>query len=127
MGNWFLIIAAVSGFLSVATGAFAAHALKAALSSEGLDVFTTGVTYQMNHALALLAVGMLYGVWSERAWLVASGVCFIAIAGTILFSGSLYALTLTGMKWWGPVTPLGGVLLLGGWCALGVAAWQNMS
>ncbi len=125
MGNWFLIIAAVSGFLSVATGAFAAHALKAALTSDRLDVFTTGVIYQMNHALALLAVGMLYGVWSERAWLVASGVCFIA--GTILFSGSLYALTLTGMKWWGPVTPLGGVLLLGGWCALGVAAWQNMS
>jgi uncharacterized membrane protein YgdD (TMEM256/DUF423 family) len=116
----FLVIGALSGFLGVAGGAFGAHALRDRLSPEMLDVFKTGVTYQMYHALALLAVGVLLARLSidGSVWLNAAGWLFVV--GTVLFSGSLYLLSLTGTTWLGAITPLGGLAFLAGWLALAV-------
>ena len=121
MGRWFVIIGAANGFIAVAAGAFGAHALKARLSPEMLAVFETGARYQMFHALALLAVAWVAARLPSRA-ASASGGCFIA--GTALFSGSLYLLALTGARGLGAITPFGGVLFLAGWLLLGVAAWR---
>jgi uncharacterized membrane protein YgdD (TMEM256/DUF423 family) len=116
----FLVIGALSACLGVAAGAFGAHALRDRLSAEMLDVFKTGVTYQMYHALALLGVGLLLARLSidGSIWFNAAGWLFVV--GTILFSGSLYLLALTGTTWLGAITPLGGVALLVGWLALAV-------
>jgi uncharacterized membrane protein YgdD (TMEM256/DUF423 family) len=111
----FLGIAGVLGFLAVAAGAFGAHALRARLGPDMLATFETGVRYQMYHALALGGVGLLTGRFSAPQ-LVAAGWLFIL--GTAIFSGSLYALTFTGARWWGAVTPFGGVALLAGWGSL---------
>ncbi|WP_041522186.1 DUF423 domain-containing protein [Gilvimarinus agarilyticus] len=126
MPKLILSIAAAYGFIAVALGAFAAHGLKGKLPAELLGAFQTGVQYQMYHALALLLVG----IWSLQslspgatAWLTRAGGLFIA--GTLLFSGSLYALTLTGIGLFGPVTPLGGVCLLLGWLSLFIAALKS--
>ena len=114
----FVLLGALSGFLSVAAGAFGAHALKPRLSEYALGIFETGARYQMFHALALVAVGILAARGDSRA-LAAAGWLFVA--GTALFSGSLYALALSGVKVLGAITPLGGLCFLGGWLAL--AAW----
>ncbi len=110
---------AVSAALAVAAGAFGAHALRARLDPGALAVFETGARYQMYHALALLAVAWLAergggGVARTAGW------CFLG--GTVLFSGSLYLLAVSGMGWLGAVTPLGGGLFLAGWLALAWAA-----
>lgn len=102
-------------FLAVGLGAFGAHALKTRLSPEMLAVFETGVRYQVYHALALFAVAFLSSRWPSRS-VDAAGVCFLL--GIVLFSGSLYLLTLTGVRRWGAVTPVGGVLFLAGWLCL---------
>lgn len=116
-----LLLAAMFGFSGVGLGAFAAHALKGQLSAEYLAVFQTGVHYQMLHALALLG---LAGLWQRLGGrlLTAAGVCFGA--GILLFSGSLYALTLSGISALGMITPVGGLTLLAGWLCLGLAAWR---
>jgi uncharacterized membrane protein YgdD (TMEM256/DUF423 family) len=115
----FLLLGSASGFVSVAAGAFGAHALRARLAPELLAVFETGSRYQMYHALALLGVAWAAGRWPGPlvAW---SGWLFVI--GTILFSGSLYALALTGVRWLGAVTPLGGLCFLSGWVCLALAA-----
>lgn len=122
MTRVFLLIGAISGFLSVALGAFGAHALRARVGEHLLGIWDTGVRYQMFHAIALLAVALL----ARRE---ASGLLAVAgwsfVGGTLVFSGSLYALTLTGMRWLGAVTPIGGVAFLVGWAALAVAAWRS--
>ncbi len=110
---------AVSAALAVAAGAFGAHALRARLDPGALAVFETGARYQMYHALALLAVAWLAergggGVARTAGW------CFLG--GTVLFSGSLYLLAVSGMGWLGAVTPLGGGLFLAGWLTLAWAA-----
>ena len=102
----------------MAIGAFGAHALKARLSPEMLAVYETGVRYQLFHALALLAVAWASSRWTGSAAVTAGGWLFVA--GTLLFSGSLYALSLTGVRGLGVVTPLGGLAWLLGWAAL---AW----
>lgn len=117
-----LLLGALFGFTGVGLGAFAAHALKGQLSAEYLAVFQTGVHYQMLHALALLAVVALAGRLGGRL-LVAAGVCFSL--GVLLFSGSLYALTLSGVAGLGMITPLGGLAFLAGWTCLGLAAWRQ--
>ena len=99
----------------MAFGAFGAHALRARLSPEMLAAFETAVRYQMYHALAILAVGLI--VVRLDGWLYRTAGWLFA-AGIVLFSGSLYALALTGAPAWGMVTPVGGVCLLGGWVAL---------
>ncbi|GAC1321605.1 MAG: DUF423 domain-containing protein [Chloroflexota bacterium] len=121
----FLSLGAVSALMAVAAGAFGAHALRDRLSPEMLSTWTTGASYQMYHALALLAVGLLPGRLSidGSAWLTAAGWLFLA--GTVLFSGSLYVLALSGVTWLGAITPLGGVAFLAGWAALAVGVWQR--
>jgi uncharacterized membrane protein YgdD (TMEM256/DUF423 family) len=119
MTRTFLVVGALSGGISVAAGAFGAHALRERVEPRLLDVFETAARYQMYHALALILVAML----AQRAsaqFLTVSGWCFVA--GTVLFSGSLYAMTFTGVRALGAITPLGGVAFLAGWGCLAVAA-----
>lgn len=113
--------AAMAG-LSVAIGAFGAHALRARLESARIATFETAVQYHMLHALALLAAAALMGRVQSQNLLLASGWLFAA--GIFLFSGSLYALAITGITWLGAITPLGGVAFIGGWLCLGMAAWK---
>ena len=116
-----LLLAALFGFTGVGLGAFAAHGLKGQLSAEYLAVFQTGVHYQMLHALALLGLAALWQRLGGRL-LTAAGVCFCV--GILLFSGSLYALTLSGISALGMITPMGGLTFLAGWLCLGLAAWR---
>ncbi len=113
----FVALGALSGLVAVAAGAFGAHALRDRLAPDMLAVFETGARYQMYHALALLAVAWAAGRWPGPAP-VAAGWLFVA--GTVVFSGSLYLLALTGARWLGAVTPLGGLAFIAGWAAL---AW----
>ncbi|MEE4818117.1 DUF423 domain-containing protein [Pseudomonas alliivorans] len=117
----FLMLAAFFGFTGVALGAFAAHGLKGRLTAEYLSIFQTGVLYQLVHALALLGVAVLAAQLPGRlvTW---AGVSFAI--GILLFSGSLYALTLTGISKLGIITPFGGLAFLFGWATLGLAAWR---
>ncbi|MFN8523063.1 MAG: DUF423 domain-containing protein [Chloroflexota bacterium] len=110
--------AAIFGLLGVAAGAFGAHALKPVLPADMLDVFETGARYQMYHALAALgALGLAQHahqtllLWSVR----------LLLLGTLVFSGSLYTLAISGQRWFGAITPIGGVLFLAGWAALALA------
>lgn len=107
---------AAAGFTGVALGAFAAHGLRAQLEPNLLAAFETGVRYQMYHAFALFAAAWGWSRWQSRAFAAAG---WIFVAGIVLFSGSLYALALSGPRWLGPVTPLGGAALLAGWVCLG--------
>jgi len=122
MERLFIIIGALSGGIGVAAGAFGAHALRARLEPRMLEVFETGARYQMYHAIAMLAA----------AWIVtrfpgslanASGWLFLA--GTLLFSGSLYAMAFTGIRALGAITPLGGVCFIAGWGCLALAAMRR--
>lgn len=122
MDRGFAVLGAVSAGLAVAAGAFGAHALRIRLPPDLLAVFETGARYQMYHALALLAVAWAASRWPTPA-LQAAGWCFVA--GTVLFSGSLYLLSLTGVRWLGAVTPLGGLLLLAGWLLMAYGIWRS--
>jgi len=122
MDRMFFALGGLSGFIGVALGAFAAHGLKGHLAPELLATFEIGVRYQMFHALALLAVGWAHTRW-PGAVLAAGGWLFVA--GTLLFSGSLYALSLTGEKWLGAVAPAGGLAFLAGWLCLAWGAWKG--
>ncbi|MDY0937741.1 DUF423 domain-containing protein [Pseudomonas viridiflava] len=117
----FLMLAAFFGFTGVALGAFAAHGLKGRLTAEYLTIFQTGVLYQLVHALALLGVAVLAAQLPGRlvTW---AGISFAI--GILLFSGSLYALTLSGISKLGIITPFGGLAFLFGWATLGLAAWR---
>ena len=120
MDRTFMFIGALMGFVGVGIGAFGAHALKGRLSPEMLAVFETGVRYQMYHALALLATAALMSRSEGRAVIVAG---WSFTAGILIFSGSLYALALTGVTILGAVTPIGGLAFLIGWAALTIAAF----
>lgn len=114
-----LLLAALFGATGVALGALAAHGLKAKLAQNLLEAFKTGVHYQQVHALALLGIGLLaLHVGQSRALSVSAS---MMVVGIVFFSGSLYWLALGGPRWLGPVTPLGGTLLIGAWIALAVA------
>ena len=104
--------------LGVVFGAFGAHALKASLSSKMLETFETGVRYQMYHGLGLLALAWAISHWPERSL---SAAAWMLLAGTAVFSGSLYLLVLTGTRWFGAITPFGGALLIAGWVFV---AWR---
>jgi uncharacterized membrane protein YgdD (TMEM256/DUF423 family) len=117
-----LSIAAFSAMLSVVLGAFAAHGLKSKLSENLLNTFQTGVQYQMYHSLALILLVILYRQMPQSLLIYSAG---FMVAGIILFSGSLYMLALTQIKWFGPVTPLGGVCFIVGWALLIAAALKG--
>ena len=123
MDRSFFVLGALSGGLAVALGAFGAHGLKARLTADLLAVFETGVRYQMYHALALLAVAWAVTRWAGSSLPAAAGWLFVA--GTVLFSGSLYLLAFTGQRWLGAITPLGGVAFVAGWICLALAAWRR--
>ena len=116
----FLALAALLGLLGVAAGAFGAHALQTRLQPDRLAIFETAARYQMYHALALLGVAWASTV--VRSTTLTSGAGWLFVAGTIVFSGSLYLLALGGPRWLGAVTPAGGLALLAGWTLLGLAA-----
>lgn len=121
MDRTFLALGAISAGISVAAGAFGAHALKARLPADLLAVFETGARYQMYHALGLVAAAWASSrTTGAAAWAGWAGWLFVV--GTVLFSGSLYALALTGARGLGAVTPFGGVAFIAGWIALAVAA-----
>lgn len=121
MTRIFIAIAAILAGLSVAAGAFASHALKEKVTERALEIFETGARYQMYHALALLLVALLLSrAEASQTPLIAAGSAFII--GIAIFSGSLYALSLSGIKWLGAITPLGGVAFMVGWGCLAVAA-----
>jgi uncharacterized membrane protein YgdD (TMEM256/DUF423 family) len=136
LARLFLVVAAVFGFVAVAVGAFGAHALRSRLRHERLSQLDTGVRYQLWHALALFAVVLIdrgvarapVGRWTAYAPLMvrndnvpAAVAGWLFIAGIVLFSGSLYALALTGERAWARITPIGGLCFLLGWLALGLA------
>lgn len=106
----YLIVGALLAGLAVILGAFGAHGLKSLLTSQQLNTFEIGVRYQLYHALALLLLPALSitSTWGNR-------VAFCFVVGTVLFSGSLYALSISGIKWFGPITPLGGLFFIVGW------------
>jgi uncharacterized membrane protein YgdD (TMEM256/DUF423 family) len=119
MDRTFLLVGALAAFIGVALGAFGAHGLRNRLSADMLAVFETGVRYQMYHALAILIVGLAAA--RLDGWLIrAAGWLFTV--GIVLFSGSLYALALSGITVLGAVTPIGGLAFLAGWACLAIAA-----
>jgi uncharacterized membrane protein YgdD (TMEM256/DUF423 family) len=120
VGRKFLVLGSLLAFLSVALGAFGAHALKTRLEPKDLEIFQTGVHYQGFHALALLLAASLLYFKPELAKL--KTVCWFFTVGILIFSGTLYALSMTGVKWLGAITPIGGVCFLSGWLMLTVVA-----
>lgn len=122
MSRLFFILASLSAFLGVALGAFAAHVLRNRLAPEMFNIFEVGVRYQIYHAFALFVV-----VWASARWETGnfsiSGWMFIF--GTVLFSGSLYILSLSGMRWLGAITPVGGLCFLLGWFFLALEVYKT--
>jgi len=115
MDRFFFSAGAIAAFVAVALGAFGAHSLKTKISADMLAIFEIGVRYQIYHAFGLMAVAWATTRWPETS-LNAAGWCFIA--GIIIFSGSLYLLSFTGIRWFGAITPIGGLAFLAGWAIL---------
>lgn len=118
----FILLGSLSAFVAVGAGAFGAHTLKERLTPEMLAVFETGARYQMYHALALVAVAVA-SVYLPGRLVKAAGWLFVL--GTVIFSGTLYALSMTGLRWLGAITPVGGVCFLAGWLCLAVGACRK--
>lgn len=119
--SWVALGALLAG-LAVAAGAFGAHGLRARLSPDMLQVFETAARYQMYHALALIAVGLMADRWPSPLLGTAG---WLFLAGIVLFSGSLYGLTLSRVRLLGAITPLGGVAFIAGWACVALAAWRS--
>jgi uncharacterized membrane protein YgdD (TMEM256/DUF423 family) len=117
-----LILGAASAFLSVAAGAFGAHALRARLAPDLLTIFETGARYHMYHSLGLIAIGLLSQL---RPSPLLNGAGWAMSAGILLFSGSLYVLALSGVRALGAITPFGGLGFLAGWLLFAIAAWRQ--
>ena len=118
----FVVLGSLSAFFGVALGAFGAHGLKTRVTPEMLAVWQTGVLYHLVHALGLLLIGVLVQLMPEASMVRNAG--WAILLGTLLFSGSLYLLVLTGIKPLGMITPFGGIAFLAGWLMLAAAAWQ---
>jgi uncharacterized membrane protein YgdD (TMEM256/DUF423 family) len=117
-----LTLGAIYGLLAVALGAFGAHGLAVRVPAERLATWSTGADYLGLHALALLAVGALLALRPDARLLVLAAVCLAA--GALVFSGSLFVLVLSGERWWGGVTPFGGLTLIAGWALLAIGVWR---
>lgn len=122
MARVFWLLGAVNGALAVLAGAFGAHGLRGRLDESLYTIFQTGVFYHTTHALALVAVALAARLYPDSLWLRSSGWLFFA--GIVLFSGSLYALALTGIRGFGVITPFGGIAFVGAWGLAAVAAWR---
>lgn len=122
MERTFAATGALAALIAVGAGAFGAHALRDRLTPDLLAVFETAVRYHFYHALALFAVAYAIGRWGESSAVPAG---WLFVAGMVLFSGSLYALSLSGVRWLGAITPLGGVAFLAGWALLAWTAWRG--
>ena len=122
MDRLFFGLACVSAGVAVALGAFAAHGLRNRLVPDMLSVFEIGVRYQMYHALALLGVALAHERWPTIPIALAA---WLFIAGTVVFSGSLYVIAVTGQRWVGAITPIGGAALIAGWLALAWGVWTR--
>ena len=125
MGNRWLVAGATLAGLGVAAGAFGAHGLEGRVTADLLEVFETGARYHVVHAIALLVVGLAMereGAAVPRWWNVAG---WLFTVGILVFAGSLYVLALTGQRWLGAVTPIGGACFLSGWAAVAVAAYRS--
>lgn len=118
-----LLVGILAALLAVALGAFGAHGLKSRVSSDLLAVFQTGVQYHFYHALGLILVGILVGSLSATGWVRASG--WTMLAGIVIFSGSLYVMALTGQRWLGMITPIGGTAFIAAWALLVVAVVKS--
>src|SRR5688572_8594672 len=127
MDRLLTVVGAVSGAVAVTVGAFGAHALRERLSPEALATFETGVRYHFYHVFGILAAGAAAGAWPGRGTRLARLAGWLFLAGTALFSGSLYLLALSGVRWLGAIAPLGGVAFIAGWIALAGAAWRGSS
>lgn len=125
MAKVFITLASLSGMLAVAFGAFGAHALKSRLDEHALGVFQTAVQYHFYHSLALLAVGIIALSQPQTALLRSSGYLFVV--GIVVFSGSLYLLSMSGLRWLGAITPLGGLAFIAGWGCLAAASWKMLA
>ena len=112
-------IGAFMGLISVVLGALGAHILKGHLDAEALHIFETGARFQMYHAVILIITGLIYGIWGSKLLIVAGGFFLI---GTLIFSGSLYALALSDIKILGAIAPIGGLSLMAGWAFLIIAS-----
>lgn len=121
--KWFMLAGSINMFLAVALGAFGAHLLKSRLPPDLMAVFQTGNQYHVYHALGLFAVAAASNVF-QRSRLISGSAAFLA-AGLILFSGSLYALSFTGLRWIGMITPFGGMSFLIGWLLLAAGVWKG--
>lgn len=118
-----VLLGSLSAFVSVAAGAFGAHALAARLDARLLAIWQTAAQYQLAHALALIALGAwMQGLTAPAPCAAFAGWAFVT--GSVIFSGSLYALALTDVRWLGAITPVGGLSFLAGWAALALSAWQ---
>lgn len=125
MAKLFITLAALSGMLAVTFGAFGAHALKGRLDDYAMGVFETAVQYHFYHSLALLAVGIIALSQPQTVMLKSSGWLFLI--GILVFSGSLYLLSFTGVRWLGAITPLGGLAFIGGWACLAATGWKLLA
>lgn len=120
----FIILGSINMLLSVALGAFGAHGLRDRLTTDMLAVYQTAVQYHMIHAIGLLIVGVLVNYFSPSAWIHWAG--WSLFIGIVIFSGSLYILSTTGIRWLGAITPIGGMAFIIGWLCLCIAAWKHI-
>jgi len=120
----FVLSGSLSAFLAVGLGAFGAHALKSRVSPDMLAVWQTGVQYHLFHALGLILVGLLIHMFPQVGGMKLSG--WLLLCGTLLFSGSLYLLALTGIRVLGAITPLGGVAFLLGWLMMAISSYRTL-
>lgn len=124
MQKLFLIIGSIAMAFAVGLGAFGAHGLKEMLSDEMLEIFETGVKYHFYHAIGLLVIGLVAQLMPSSSLLQWSG--WLMLAGIIIFSGSLYILSISGIRWMGAITPIGGLCFIVAWVLLALASWQNL-
>jgi uncharacterized membrane protein YgdD (TMEM256/DUF423 family) len=124
MQKVFLTLGSIAMALAVTLGAFGAHGLKSKLTTEMLDIFETGVRYHFYHALGLLLIGTIANWLPNSSLLSWSG--WLMIAGILIFSGSLYILSISGIRWLGAITPIGGLCFIASWVLLAITIWKGL-
>ncbi len=124
MQKLFLMLGSIAMALAVILGAFGAHGLKSRLTGEMLAIFETGVNYHFYHAIGLLLIGLIASYLPDSSLLPWAG--WLMVGGIIIFSGSLYILSISGIRWLGAVTPIGGLCFIASWILLAIAVWNGL-